>query len=218
MNSVYLSVMKENYIRLKDNLLSARRDYDAVLKQIATQGNAALEACFNTHNLLMQAERELAAHLGIAHAIPAEFEKAWQWDLGSPCPTLIQTDHTVALVYLLGSSGIEGNLVATIEFKSCVSAKLGSPNDEVNAGHPLFGKGFEGYTALRVVNSPWIDELKSINSVHDFYDPNYWVDLHHFVFGFHDSTFECVARSFEVTTAHSDIYTAAKLALEKAFS
>jgi len=32
------------------------------------------------------------------------------------------------------------------------------------------------------------------------YRPENWRDLHHFIFWFHDSTFECVARSYKVET------------------
>ncbi|MCB1044718.1 MAG: hypothetical protein KDC35_17375 [Acidobacteria bacterium] len=48
------------------------------------------------------------------------------------------------------------------------------------------------------MHSPWIKELQAINSVHDRYNPAYWHELHHYILGFHDSTFECVARGFSV--------------------
>ena len=86
--------------------------------------------------------------------------------------------------------------LAVVEFKRCLCAKMGSPNDEVFHGHPLHGKGFEGYRPLRVKNSPWIKELEAINSVHSCYRPESWSMLNHYIFGFHDSTFECVAESF----------------------
>jgi hypothetical protein len=46
--------------------------------------------------------------------------------------------------------------------------------------------------------SPWIKELEAINSVHSCYRPESWSNLNHYIFGFHDSTFECVAESFLV--------------------
>ena len=49
-----------------------------------------------------------------------------------------------------------------------------------------------------MVNSRWLKELEAINSVHRCYRPESWRDRTHFVFWFHDSTFECVARSFKV--------------------
>lgn len=74
-----------------------------------------------------------------------------------------------------------------------VSAKLGSPNDEVFHGHPLAGKGLEGYTAQLVRNSRWLSELQQINSVHAGYRPEAWQKRNHYVFWFHDTTFECIA-------------------------
>ena len=87
----------------------------------------------------------------------------------------------------------------------CVSAKLGDPNDEVFSGHPLQGKGLEAYAAQRVVNSRWLKEIETINSVHPQYRPAMWRDLQHFIFWFHDSTFECLARSFKVEVALQNI-------------
>jgi hypothetical protein len=94
---------------------------------------------------------------------------------------------------------------AITEFKGCSSAKMGSPNDEVYSGHPLYGKGFEGYRPLRVLNSAWIEELRTINSVHRQYNPERWRTANYYILGFHDSTFECVADSFTVETTTSSI-------------
>ena len=57
-------------------------------------------------------------------------------------------------------------------------------------------------TAQVVVNSPWLAEVRAINSVHSRYDPERWEAVKHFVFWFHDDTFECLAESlqFEVST------------------
>src|SRR5262249_46337690 len=87
-----------------------------------------------------------------------------------------------------------------VEFEFCCSARLGAPNDEVFKGHPLDRRGREPYSAQRVVNSRWLKELEAINSVHSLYRPESWRDLTHFIFWFHDSTFECVARSYAVKT------------------
>jgi hypothetical protein len=56
----------------------------------------------------------------------------------------------------------------------------------------------DGYTAQIVVNSPWLRELERINSVHRGYRPELWRTLKHYVFWFHDTTFECVAESYTV--------------------
>ena len=48
------------------------------------------------------------------------------------------------------------------------------------------------------MNSQWLKELEAINSSHRLYRPESWRDRTHSVFWFHDSTFECVARSYKV--------------------
>ena len=50
------------------------------------------------------------------------------------------------------------------------------------------------------MNSSWLKEMERINSDHRMYQPESWHDLNHYIFWFHDSTFECIARSFQVET------------------
>ena len=90
--------------------------------------------------------------------------------------------------------------LALVEFIDCSVANLGPPNDEVFDGHPLWGKGFEGYGAMAVENSRWIKEFERINSVHRSYKPGGWQESKHYILAFHDTTFECVARGFKVET------------------
>ena len=160
---------------------------------------------------LLAAERALASAKNEPHAVPIEFPVPW--DIGAPLPYLLQNDYRTFLVFFLPDvdPGWDGTYVrlrhpdsprlsnlAIVEFKRCICTKMGTPNDEVFQGHPLHGKGFEGYSPLRVKNSPWIRELEAINAVHRGYRPESWSTLNHYIFGFHDSTLECVAESFTV--------------------
>jgi hypothetical protein len=160
---------------------------------------------------LLAAERALAAAQNEPHAVPIKFPV--QWDTGAPLPYLLQNDYRTFLVFFLrdvdpGWDGTYVNIrradnpspsnLAVVEFKRCICTKMGTPNDEVFHGHPLNGKGFRGYCPLQVKNSSWIKELEAINSVHRRYRPESWSNLNHYIFGFHDSTFECVAESFAV--------------------
>jgi len=54
------------------------------------------------------------------------------------------------------------------------------------------------YTAQIVRNSRWLVELEKINSVHRGYRPEAWRDLNHYIFWFHDETFECIAESYKL--------------------
>jgi hypothetical protein len=158
-------------------------------------------------------ERQLAAAKGEEYAEPCDFPL--KWDAGAPMPHLMVNDHRALLAFLLSEPdpAWDGSYVTSksptdegpdplglVEFNRYVSARLGAPNDEVFEGHPLNGKGLEAYGAQRVVNSCWLKEIEAINSVHHMYRPENWRDLHHFIFWFHDSTFECVARSYKVET------------------
>jgi len=160
---------------------------------------------------LLAEERALAAAQNEPHAVPIEFPV--QWDPGAPLPYLLQSDYRTFLVFLLRDvdpewDGTYVNIrraddpspsnLAVVEFKRCICTKMGTPNDEVFRGHPLNGRGFRGYCPLRVKNSLWIKELEAINSIHNGYRPESWSNLNHYIFGFHDSTFECVAESFIV--------------------
>ncbi len=158
-------------------------------------------------------ERQLAATKGEEYAEPYGFPL--QWDSGAPMPHLMVNDGRALLAFLLREPAPDwdGSYVeikspkdeqpeplGLVEFDFCTAAKLGAPNDEVFKGHPLNGKGLEAYEAQRVVNSRWLKELETINSVHRMYSPEHWRDYNHYIFWFHDSTFECVARSYKVET------------------
>lgn len=156
-------------------------------------------------------ERNLAAAQGKEYAETLAFPV--EWDAGAPMPHLMKNDRRALLAFLLvepdpnwdgtytavTSPANEGpEPLGLVEFNGCISAKLGAPNDEVFEGHPLNGKGLEAYGAQRVVNSSWLKEVEKINSVHHMYRPESWCDLNHFIFWFHDSTFECLADSYIV--------------------
>ncbi len=160
---------------------------------------------------LLEAERDLAGAKAEEHAVPSDFPVSW--DVGAPCPVLVTNDHSVFLMFFVrrfdpkwdgtyvtvqDPSNANAQPMALVEFQRCVSTKFGDPNDEVLEGHPLYGKGLDSYTAQIVRNSKWLVELESINKVHSMYNPDRWRNLNHFVFWFHDNTFECVAEKYDV--------------------
>ncbi|MBG6130326.1 hypothetical protein IWQ47_001591 [Aquimarina sp. EL_43] len=161
-------------------------------------------------NLLI-CERQLAVSKNEEYADVIDFPVAW--DVGAPLPHVFLNDHKAYLLFYVKSvdpnwDGTYTTIVDTasdkvtslalVEFEHCTSAKLGSPNDEVFEGHPLYGKGLEFYAPLQIINSNWIKEIKKINSIHTNHNADNWKSAKHFFFGFHDSTFECIADSFKV--------------------
>ncbi|MEO1247808.1 MAG: hypothetical protein AAFX56_19180 [Pseudomonadota bacterium] len=162
---------------------------------------------------VLRLEREWAASRDEPHAVPCDFPV--QWDVGAPLPFLLCSDNQTFLTFYAGRSdpdwdGTYVNVVdpgspmpaslCLVSFKACASAKLGHPNDEVLSGHPLSGRGVDGYTAQIVKNSPWLAEVAKTNSAHRYDRPERWEALNHYVFWFHDSTFECLAESYDVET------------------
>lgn len=199
---------------LEEKLAQANKRLEAACKALEPKHKGGeVEEYHAAHAELMLAERGLAAAKEQEYAIPMEFPYAWS--IGAPLPYLLQNDYRTFVTFLLrehdpnwdGSyvkvvdpASSSPHSIAVVEFKLCHATRMGAPNDEVFHGHPLDGKGMEPYTAQEVVNSRWLAEIEAINSVHSCYDPDSWKSLHHYVFWFHDSTFECVAESFEVET------------------
>lgn len=167
------------------------------------------------HEEVLRLEREVAKAKGEPYAAPCDFPV--KWDVGAPLPFLICNDYRTFLtfyvsdpdpnwdgtcVHVVDPSSSKDVSLCLVTFEHCMSAKLGHPNDEVQTGHPLAGRGLRAYTAQIVKNSPWLAEVAKTNSVHPNNKPETWNTLNHYVFWFHDSTFECLAESYkvEVTT------------------
>ena len=201
-----------NVVEIEQRLAAAQERLERAAQALAPKHKGGeWEEFHAAHEAVMRLERELAAVKGEEHAVPLEFPV--RWDVGAPLPHLVVNDYRAFLTFYVrepnpdwdgsyvtvkdpGDGSVES--LALVEFFGCCAAKLGSPNDEVFDGHPLSGKGLEGYTAQRVVNSRWLAELEAINSVHACYDPSRWRKRNHYVLWFHDTTFECVAESFTV--------------------
>ena len=160
---------------------------------------------------LLKVERELAAQKGEPYAIPLQFSV--QWSVGASLPHLLVNEDKAFLIFYVNQpdpdwDGTDVRLVdpgddspvslALVEFEQCRSAKLGAPNNEVLAGHYLYGKGLEAYSVQIVKNSPWLEEVKATNKVHPLFRADSWSDLTHYIFWFHDTTFECIATTYQV--------------------
>ncbi len=88
-----------------------------------------------------------------------------------------------------------------MRFHGVRSHSFGAPNDESFHGDALARFGLKPYGFARVENSPWIESLRLMNSVHPYHHEEVFAELEHFVLLFHDTTFECVARGYAVETA-----------------
>ena len=145
--------------------------------------------------------------------VVVELRDAPRPDVGAPLPMLLCDEHHLLLAYLVSepdpawdgsyvtmvSPESEGMAVACVRFKWPSAHMFGPPNDEAFSGHPLADRGLHPYAVFEVRNSSWIRKLERMNSVHPQHNRERFHDgIRHFVFAFHDSTFECIADGFQV--------------------
>lgn len=137
-----------------------------------------------------------------------------QSSVGAPIPMLLSGEHFLHLAYILQKNmdswdgreprvvgeHSEGESCALVRFRRPYAHMFGPPNDEAFDGHPLAARGLTPYAVFEVKNSSWIRTLERMNSIHPCHNPERFANLKHFIFAFHDKTFECVADGFEWTT------------------
>ncbi len=143
----------------------------------------------------------------------AELTRAPQSSVGAPLPVVLANEGALLLAYLIedmpadwdgtsvrlvGPDSAEGTL-ALISFSRPYAHAFGPPNDEAFAGHPLAGRGLHPYGAFEIRASSWVRQLERMNRVHEYHRAEQFDPLRHFIFAFHDSTFECVAEDFTVS-------------------
>jgi hypothetical protein len=108
-----------------------------------------------------------------------------------PEPLLIESELECYLVY----NNRSGERVA-IRFLRCSVTQFGYPNDEALGGHRLYNKGLQHYGCYEVIDSEWIAGFQCRNKV-VYPERDIMQKARHFIFSFHDSTFECVASGVE---------------------
>lgn len=121
-------------------------------------------------------------------------------DAGISGPLLLQDDYAAFLTFNAVRPNVDGRMepagTAVVEIVGCSTTKFRYPNDEALPGHPLYSKGLSYYSTFEVRQSSWVADKAAQNRV-SF--PNYTRSgLRHFVFTFHDSTFECLADDIKI--------------------
>ena len=116
-------------------------------------------------------------------------------DPDAPLPIVAANDLRLCLIYWTQ----DGKMRAVIEFQGYCAHKFGPPNDETLHGHPLYAHGLRHYGIFLIEGSPWIQDLEAINRVHPYHNPDRFMQYRHYVWTFHDSTFECVAIDHKIS-------------------
>jgi hypothetical protein len=145
---------------------------------------------------------------------PREVASAPQCSVGAPCPCLVAGEHSLRLAYYLEEDRLSNewlrapiraarpdwsdDLCAHVTFEGAYAHMFGPPNDEAFAGHPLAARGLAPYAVFEVDDSSWLRQLVEINSVHPYHKSEHFAAFKHFVFSFHDTTFECIAKGYSI--------------------
>jgi hypothetical protein len=159
----------------------------------------------------------LAAERSLAESRHEQWAEALDlgvvWDAGAPIPHIVSNGMTTVLTCrasdphpdwdgtnprVISPDSTESSKHLQFTFSGCASIRFGRPGDETMSGHPLWGRGLTFYNAHLVHNSAWIAELDATDSVHARPVTLAERGAKHYVFTFHDETFEAVARAVEV--------------------
>ena len=146
-------------------------------------------------------------------------------DVGAPLPAVVGDEHRLLLAYIASSPDPEWDgtyvevvspdspeePIAIVAFERPYCHLFGPPNDEAFAGHPLAARGLAPYSVSEIAESSWVHALERMNAVHQCHRPESFSDYHHYIFAFHDSTFECVARGFTFEMHHGSMRSAVQL-------
>jgi hypothetical protein len=116
------------------------------------------------------------------------------WDGGAPLPTLVATDYRTLFACYRPT---EMDEVVVAEFERCSSVRFGLPNDEVIHGHAC-GMDLMHYAVHVIRDSPWLHELRTIESVHPRAAHHSIATASHFFVTFHDSSLEAIAHGISV--------------------
>lgn len=162
-----------------------------------TEALAALTAARERYWLRLGSDEELGhAWDAVAGLIgPREIvlpvKSAPPCDTGAPRPVLVSTSASLFLAY----DRADGER-CLLTFQHVDSVLFGGSNDEALHGHRLWDHGLEYYAFQEVINSAWIIQREHENSIHPYHRADWLARYRHFIFTFHDETFECIAADF----------------------
>jgi len=133
-------------------------------------------------------------------------------DIGAPCPMVLANEHIVHLGYYTPD-----DKVAVVVFNHCFSFKMSMPDENTISRHPLALRGLLAYASHLVEKSRWITELEARYKVISNFSRDGRV-YQHYIFTFHDRTFECISSGYSVHLIENLSVTDALIELKKQHS
>lgn len=190
-----MNSLKEAKIdRLKRKLFEAQ----VTLERLQQEGTSLLEMSA-AYKAINESKSALAAAEGREYAI--ELDMGVFPEAAVSGARLFQDEYHSFLTFNAmrpRPDGLRGEAgTAIVELIGCTVTKFGHPNDEALPGHRLYHSGLGGYGIFEVHNSVWIDEVVRINQV-CFPKTVRKQYGRHFMFVFHDSSLECIARDIHL--------------------
>ncbi|MFV2057840.1 MAG: hypothetical protein ACC707_15340 [Thiohalomonadales bacterium] len=119
---------------------------------------------------------------------------------GAPCPLIVSNEHNLYVAYYLQDipENYKFEAIGLVKFKNFHAYQFGPPNDEAFHGHPLYKKGLKPYGTYEILKSSWVARFEMMNSVHEYHSKESFDNLHHYVWSFHDTTLEVVAKGYSL--------------------
>ncbi|MGV3658651.1 MAG: hypothetical protein ACO1TE_00650 [Prosthecobacter sp.] len=184
---------------LEARLRAANDAYSAQLKRPYDR-----EAWKSLQSACHEAEAALFAAKGEPYARAIDIGINCHWE----GPRLLQSTRVCLLVvgaFKPGPEGITDRGYAVLEFARSCWTTFGYPNDEAMEGHPLSGRGLDSSTVCEVFNSAWAERMRTQNRV--AFPSHEMCPVRHFIFPFHEETFECLCSGVEVVFTHPEFET-----------
>ncbi len=114
-------------------------------------------------------------------------------DPGGTMPEVKSDEHNLEIsFYLLGS-----NMRGVLKFNHFLQYTFGYPNEEAIAGHRYASLGLSPFRFVEVINSEVVESIKATNKVHPYHSDKDFESFKHFIYPFHDTTIEVIAKSYE---------------------
>jgi len=174
------------------------RASDDLRKVQAERGSTARQ--LDAFDRLANAQRALAKAKGEEYAAP--YDIGFVPEAAVSEPRFFQTERASLLTFSAVREKAnwrrEDAGYGLVEIVHCCTSSFGGPGDEDIEKDPLYAKGLHAYGVFEIVNSRW----KRLLSEHGglYFPGTPGPGQRHFVFTFHDSTFQCIASDLRCMT------------------